>query len=250
MLSNIFWVYSYNIMEKKKILVFSGAGVSKESGIETFRDSADSLWNNYRIEDVATIDAWRRNRELVLDFYNQRRAQLKLVHPNLAHQVIADLEKDYDVTLITQNVDNLHERAGSTNVLHLHGELTKSRSCFPGSAETFECEGDIKVGDKCPRGAQLRPHIVWFGESLDGGILESAECAAEEADICIIVGTSMQVFPANQIPFLTKEDCIIFYVDPSDKDFYVPEFRSSFFHHIKEPATTGMQTLVNILKGA
>ena len=249
MLSNIFWVYSYNIMEKKKILVFSGAGVSKESGIETFRGDG-GLWGSYRIEDVATIDAWRRNRSLVLDFYNQRRAQLKLVHPNLAHQAIADLEKDYDVVLVTQNVDNLHERAGSTNVVHLHGELAKSRSTFPGSCETLDCFGDINIGDKCSRGSQLRPHIVWFGENLDPNDLDKAEAVAKECDICIIVGTSMQVFPANQIPFLTKEDCIIFYVDPSEKDFYVPEFRSSFFHHIKEPATTGMQTLVNILKGA
>ena len=237
-------------MEKKKILVFSGAGVSKESGIETFRDSKDSLWNNYKIEDVATIDAWRKNKSLVLDFYNQRRAQLKDVHPNMAHQIIADLEKDYDITLVTQNVDNLHERAGSTNIIHLHGELTKSCSTFPGSTESYDCPGDINIGDKCPRGAQLRPNIVWFGENLDPNNIDKAEVAAGECDICIIVGTSMQVFPANQIPFMTKEDCIIFYVDPSEMDFYVPEFRNDFFHHIKEPATTGMQNLANMLKNA
>lgn len=249
MQSNIFWLYLYNIMEKKKILVFSGAGVSKESGIETFRGDG-GLWGSYRVEDVATKDAWRRNRALVLEFYNQRRAQLKDVHPNLAHQIIAELEKEHDVVLVTQNVDNLHERAGSTNVVHLHGELTKSRSTFPGSGETLDCFGDINIGDKCSRGSQLRPHIVWFGENLDPNDLDKAEAAAKECDICVVVGTSMQVSPANQIPFLTKEDCIIFYVDPSEKDFYVPEFRSNFFHHIKEPATTGMQTLVNILKGA
>jgi NAD-dependent deacetylase len=237
-------------MEKKKILVFSGAGVSKESGIETFRDSKDSLWNNYKTEDVATMDGWRKNRSLVLDFYNQRRAQLKDVHPNLAHQIIADLEKDYDVTLVTQNVDNLHERAGSKNIIHLHGELTKSKSTFPGSTESYDCPDDINIGDKCPRGAQLRPNIVWFGENLDPNNINKAEVAAGECDICIIIGTSMQVFPANQIPFLTKEDCIIFYVDPSEMDFYVPEFRNDFFHHIKEPATIGMQKLTNILKNA
>jgi len=237
-------------MEKKKILIFSGAGVSKESGIETFRDSKDSLWNNYKIEDVATIDAWRKNRSLVLDFYNQRRAQLKDVEPNLAHQIIADLEKDYDVTLVTQNVDNLHERAGSINVIHLHGELTKSRSTFPGSTQSYDCPGDINIGDKCPRGSQLRPHIVWFGENLDPLNIVTAEVAAGKCDICIIVGTSMQVFPANQIPFLTKEDCIIFYVDPNEMDFYVPELRNNFFHHIKEPATTGMQKILKILKDA
>jgi NAD-dependent deacetylase len=229
-------------------LIFSGAGVSKESGIETFRDSKDSLWNNYKIEDVATIDAWRKNRSLVLDFYNQRRAQLKDVEPNLAHQIIADLEKDYDVTLVTQNVDNLHERAGSINVIHLHGELTKSRSTFPGSTQSYDCPGDINIGDKCPRGSQLRPHIVWFGENLDPLNIVTAEVAAGKCDICIIVGTSMQVFPANQIPFLTKEDCIIFYVDPSEMDFYVPELRNNFFHHIKEPATPGMQKILKILK--
>ena len=232
----------------KKILIFTGAGVSKESGIETFRDSKDSLWNNYKIEDVATIDAWQKNRSLVLDFYNQRRAQLKDVEPNLAHKIIADLEKDYEVTLVTQNVDNLHERAGSTNIIHLHGELTKSSSTFPGSTEIYDCPGDINIGDKCPRGAQLRPAIVWFGENLNPNNIDKAETAAGDCDICIIVGTSMQVFPANQIPFLTKEDCIIFYVDPSEMDFYVPEFRSEFFHHIKEPATKGMQKIINIFK--
>lgn len=232
----------------KKILIFTGAGVSKESGIETFRDSKDSLWNNYKIEDVATIDAWRRNRELVLDFYNQRRSQLKDVDPNLAHKIIADLEKDHEVTLVTQNVDNLHERAGSTNIIHLHGELTKSKSTYPGSTDIYDCTCDIKIGDKCPKGAQLRPHIVFFGENLDSSDLDKATIAANECDICIVVGTSMQVAPANQIPFITKEDCIIFYVDPSEADFYVPEFRADFFHHIKEPATTGMQKLADILK--
>jgi NAD-dependent deacetylase len=237
-------------MKKNNILVFTGAGVSKESGIETFRDSKDSLWNNYRIEDVATVDAWRKNRALVLDFYNARRAQLSAVHPNLAHQIIAGLQSDHDVTVVTQNVDDLHERAGSSNIIHLHGELKKSKSTFPGSRDSYDCDGDIKIGDKCPRGAQLRPDIVWFGENLDPANVKDAEDAAAACDVCIIVGTSMQVFPANQIPFLTKEDCVIFYVDPSDLDFYVPEFRSGFFHHIKEPATTGMQKILNILKDA
>lgn len=232
----------------KKILIFTGAGVSKESGIETFRDTKNGLWNNYKIEDVATPDGWRKNRQIVLDFYNERRAQLNTVEPNLAHQLIADLEKDYDVTVVTQNVDNLHERAGSTNIIHLHGELTKSRSTFPGSTEIYDCDGDINLGDKCSRGSQLRPHIVWFSENLDPMNIENATKAANECDICIIVGTSMQVYPANQIPFLTKEDCIIFYIDPSVKDFYVPEFRSDFFHHIQEIASVGMQKVIDIIK--
>lgn len=235
-------------MYMKKILIFTGAGVSKESGIDTFRDTQDGLWNNYKIEDVATPDGWRKNREVVLDFYNARRAQLKDVQPNLAHQLIADLEKDFDVQVVTQNVDNLHERAGSTNIIHLHGELTKSRSTFPGSTETYDCPDDINLGDKCPKGCQLRPAIIWFGEDLDGNNLLNAEKAAVECDICIIVGTSMQVAPANQIPFLTKEDCIIFYVDPSVNDFYVPEFRSDFFHHIQEVASVGMQKVIDIIK--
>lgn len=234
-------------MYMKKILIFTGAGVSKESGIDTFREN-NGLWNNHKIEDVATPDGWRKNREVVLDFYNTRRAQLKTVEPNLAHQLIADLEKDYDVTVVTQNVDNLHERAGSTNIIHLHGELTKSRSTFPGSTEIYDCDGDINLGDKCSRGSQLRPHIVWFSENLDPMNIENATKAANECDICIIVGTSMQVYPANQIPFLTKEDCIIFYIDPSVKDFYVPEFRNDFFHHIQEIASVGMQKVIDIIK--
>ena len=234
-------------MYMKKILIFTGAGVSEESGIETFRGN-NGLWDNYKIEDVATPSGWRKNREVVLDFYNARRAQLKTVEPNLAHQLIADLEKDFDVQVVTQNVDNLHERAGSTNIIHLHGELTKSRSTFPGSTETYDCPDDINLGDKCPKGSQLRPAIIWFGEDLDGNNLLNAEKAAVECDICIIVGTSMQVAPANQIPFLTKEDCIIFYVDPSVNDFYVPEFRSDFFHHIQEVASVGMQKVIDIIK--
>jgi len=235
-------------MDMKKILIFTGAGVSKESGIETFRDSKDSLWNNYKIEDVATKDAWRKNRELVLEFYNQRRAQLKDVDPNLAHKLIADLERDYKVNIVTQNVDNLHERAGSTNIIHLHGELIKSKSTFPGSTETYFCPGDIKIGDKCPRGSQLRPDIIFFGEDLDPLDLKNAANAAENCDICIIVGTSMQVFPANQIPFLSKEDCLIYYVDPNENDFYVPEFRLPYFKHIKEPATIGMKKVIEDIK--
>lgn len=245
-------------MGKKKILIFTGAGVSKESGIETFRDSKDSLWNNYKIEDVATLEGWRKNRELVLDFYNQRRTQLNTVEPNLAHQLIADLEKEYDVTVVTQNVDNLHERAGSTNIIHLHGELTKSRSTFPGSTETYDCPNDINIGDKCPRGSQLRPHIIWFGESLDANNLFKAEKAAEECDICIIVGTSMQVFPANQIPLLVKEDCPIYYVDPGDS-FSIPRYYDGEsrwsedisyvdYEHIKETATIGMQKVIKDIK--
>ena len=244
----------------KKILIFTGAGVSKESGIETFRDSEDSLWYNYDVKDVATLSAWKKNRELILGFYNHRRAQLKTVEPNLAHKIIADLEKDYDVTLVTQNVDNLHERAGSTNVIHLHGELTKSRSSYPGSTEVYDCIGDINIGDKCPLGAQLRPHIVWFDENLDQNNLDNAIIGAKECDVCIIVGTSMQVSPANQIPLLVKDGTPIYYVDPGDR-FNIPRYYDGGgrwaqdvkyvdYEHIKDIATVGMCEILNILKNA
>jgi NAD-dependent deacetylase len=231
----------------KKILVFSGAGLDKESGIDTFRD-AGGYWDRYNVMDVASKDGWRKNKKLVLDFYNQRRKDFLTKKPNLAHKIISDLEKDFNVINVTQNISNLLEQSGCTYVIHLHGELTKSRSTYPGSTDVYDCFGDINIGDKCSKGAQLRPNIVFFDENLNSSDLDRATIAAEKCDVCIIVGTSMQVFPANQIPFLTKEDCIIFYVDPSEMDFYVPEFRRPFFHHIKEKATTGMQKILNILK--
>ena len=238
---------------RKKILVFTGAGVSAESGIQTFRDIKNGFWYNYKVEDVATPDGWRKDKSKVLDFYNQRRAQLKDVNPNLAHQIIADLEKDFDVTILTQNVDDLHQRAGSTNITHLHGELKKARSTVDPSI-VIDCSEDINIGDKCSKGSQLRPHIVWFSEMLDPGNLEYSRRVATEADVCIVVGTSMQVSPANLIPFTTKEDCLIYYVDPSDIDFKVSDYRMAFFYHIKEKATTGMQKvyddLIKIYKNA
>ena len=231
---------------RKKILVFTGAGVSAESGIQTFRDLKNGLWYDYNIEDVATPEGWRKDKSRVLDFYNKRRAQLKDVNPNLAHQIIADLEKDFDVTILTQNVDDLHERAGSTNITHLHGELKKARSTVDPSI-VIDCSEDINIGDKCPKGSQLRPHIVWFGEMLDPGNLEYSRLVATEADVCIVVGTSMQVSPANLIPFTTKEDCLIYYVDPGDVDFKISDYRMAFFYHIKEKATTGMQKVYDDL---
>ncbi len=231
----------------KKILIFSGAGVDKESGIETFRDGNNSTWNNYKIEDVATPDGWRKDKEKVLDFYNQRRKQLSDVDINYAHELIAELEKQFDVTVVTQNVSDLHKRAGSTNVIHLHGELLKVRSTLDPTL-IYDWVGDGHIGDKCERGSQLRPHIVWFSENLNTNFVKMAEKAAYECDICVIIGTSMAVSPANQIPFLTKENTIIYYVDPSDVDFYIPEFRKDYFNHIKENATSGMSKVFNDLK--
>lgn len=232
----------------KKITVLTGAGVSAESGVSTFRDS-DGLWENHKVEDVASIEGWYRNPQLVLDFYNARRKQLPQVRPNAAHLAIADLEKDYKVTVITQNVDNLHERAGSTKIIHLHGELTKVRpeNCCNDrdgfSEETvFDIGSDeINLGDMAPNGAQLRPHIVWFGEAVPK--IEAAIDAVEAADILLIVGTSLQVYPAAGLYRYAKMDTPIYIIDPKD----VPA-RDSRITHIKEVATKGMEEFKNILK--
>ena len=232
----------------KKIAVLTGAGVSAESGVSTFRDS-DGLWENHKVEDVASIEGWYRNPQLVLDFYNARRKQLPQVKPNAAHLAIADLEKDYKVTVITQNVDNLHERAGSTKIIHLHGELTKVRpeNCCNDrdgfSEETvFDIGSDeINLGDMAPNGAQLRPHIVWFGEAVPK--IEAAIDAVESADILLIVGTSLQVYPAAGLYRYAKMDTPIYIIDPKD----VPA-RDGRITHIKEVATKGMEEFKNILK--
>ena len=185
-------------MKKKKIVVFTGAGISRESGILTFRDVKDGLWNNHNLEDVATIEGWRKDREKVLAFYNERRQELINVTPNGAHNALVELENDYDVTIITQNVDDLHERAGSTNVVHLHGELTKARGCMYNN-KTSPLDNvvnigyaDIKIGDKCSvSDSQLRPHIVWFGEYPFE--IDKAFKSVRDADILLIIGTSLQI---------------------------------------------------------
>jgi len=233
---------------KGRLVVLTGAGVSAESGITTFRDS-DGLWENHNVEDVASIEGWYRNPALVLDFYNARRAQLPTVRPNAAHLAIADLEKEYDVTVVTQNVDNLHERAGSTRVIHLHGELTKVRpeNCCNDrdgySEETvFDIGSDeIHIGDLAPDGAQLRPHIVWFGEAVPK--IEAAIDAVEAADILLIVGTSLQVYPAAGLYRYAKMTTPIYIIDPKD----VP-VRDGRLTHIKDVATNGMEVFKNILK--
>ena len=234
-------------MMRRKITVLTGAGVSVESGIRTYRFS-DGLWENHNVEDVATIEGWYRNPAIVLDFYNARRAQLADVKPNDAHRRIAELEKDWDVTVITQNVDNLHERAGSTRIIHLHGELTKVRpeNCcndMDGFSEqtVFDIgNASISIGDLAPNGAQLRPHIVWFGEAVPK--IEAAIDAVEAADVLLIVGTSLQVYPAAGLYRYAKSDTPIYIIDPND----VP-VRDGRVTHIKEKATTGMVTFMNIL---
>lgn len=225
----------------KKILVFTGAGVSAESGVKTFRDHG-GLWNGHDVNEVAHINGWRKNPQKVLDFYNQRRAELKNMVPNRAHELISELERKFEVTVITQNVDDLHERAGSNNVIHLHGELLKCRST--GDNTIYDCDHDINIGDCCPDGYQLRPHIVWFGENLDTIDLNRAYNEAKSTDICIVIGTSMQVLPAASIPFCTKDNCIIYYIDPSDVNFTVPSDRKIYFYHIRKTATLGMEEVV------
>ena len=235
-------------MARKKIVVLTGAGVSAESGVSTFRDS-DGLWENHKVEDVASIEGWYRNPSLVLDFYNARRAQLADVRPNAAHRAIAELENEYKVTVVTQNVDNLHERAGSTRVIHLHGELTKVRpeNCCNDrdgfSEETvFDIGTDsITIGDLAPNGAQLRPHIVWFGEAVPK--IDQAIDAVEAADILLIVGTSLQVYPAAGLYRFAKTGTPIYIIDP--KDVTVRDGRLT---HIKDVATKGMEVFKNILK--
>jgi len=197
----------------RKLAVLTGAGISAESGVKTFRD-AGGLWEGYRVDDVATPEAWQRHPEVVLDFYNQRRRQLLEVKPNAAHLAIAAAESDFSVTVITQNVDDLHERARSSNVIHLHGELLKARSTGDPQL-VYEWQKDIRMGDTCEKGFQLRPHIVWFGEMVP--MLEEALPLVLEADAILVVGSSMQVYPAAGLVGYARRDAMIWYVDPDPK---------------------------------
>lgn len=227
----------------KKVVVLSGAGISAESGISTFRD-ADGLWEGHNVTDVASPEGWRRDPDLVLDFYNQRRRQLKEVVPNAGHLGIVELESDFDVAIVTQNVDDLHERAGSARVLHLHGELLKARSTVDEQLVVPWAE-DIGRGDLCPKGSQLRPHIVWFGESVP--LLEPAAEWVSLADILVIVGTSMQVYPAAGLSAMARAGTPIYYIDPNPNvNFELAQ--SVNLELISEPATLGVPKLVERLK--
>lgn len=193
-----------------KIVVLTGAGISAESGIKTFRD-ADGLWEGYDVMEVASPEGWKRNPELVLDFYNQRRRQLLKVEPNPAHYALAELQEYFDVEIITQNIDDLHERAGSKKVTHLHGELLKARSTFDENL-VMDWKEDIKLGDFCEFNYQLRPHVVWFGEAVP--MFEKAMHIATQADLLMIIGTSMQVYPAAGLVDFTPSDIPIYFIDP------------------------------------
>lgn len=200
----------------KKIVVLTGAGMSAESGISTFRDS-NGLWENHDIMEVASPEGWKKNPSLVLDFYNKRRAQLKDVKPNRGHEILAKLEKDFDVHIITQNVDNLHEKAGSSKILHLHGELTKVRSIV-NENYILDWTEDLNLGDCDNNGKQLRPHIVWFGEAVPA--IEEAILIMEKADIVIIIGTSLQVYPAAGLMHYAKKHIPVYYIDPNPASIY------------------------------
>lgn len=224
---------------KRRIVVLSGAGMSAESGLKTFRD-ADGLWEGHDVTVVASPEGWRRSPELVLDFYNQRRRQLKEVEPNEAHLALAALEQDYDVNIVTQNVDDLHERAGSGQVLHLHGELRKVRSTRDEQA-VYNWTEDCNLGDCCEKGSQLRPHIVWFGEAVP--LLETAAALVANADVVMIVGTSMQVYPAAGLVHAARSHVPVYYIDPRP----APVTCANPLHVIAEPATRGIRMAIETL---
>ena len=229
---------------KKKIVVLTGAGVSAESGINTFRDSG-GLWEGHDVMEVASPDGWNRNRELVLDFYNKRRAQLLEVEPNAAHLALVELEEKYEVHIVTQNVDDLHERAGSSNVLHLHGELLKVRSLGNGNL-VYDWAKDLVEGDLCEEGHQMRPHIVWFGEQVP--MLEVAASIVSTAEIIIVIGTSMQVYPAASLVGYAPPFAPIIYVDPNPTLNYEMSNARKLIT-VKDVATKGVRNVVDELLG-
>ena len=226
----------------KTIVVLTGAGMSAESGISTFRDS-DGLWAKHRVEDVATPEGFAKNPQLVLDFYNSRRRESIFSKPNKGHLGLAEMEDKYKVYIVTQNVDHLHEKAGSSSVLHLHGELMKSRSSInPNKIFDIDPQNpDIFVGDKSPDGSQLRPHIVWFGEAVP--MLNHAEDIVRKADVLVVIGTSLNVYPAAGLVYQVSPDTPIYLIDPND--VAIPNRQ---IKHIKKSASEGVAELRNILE--
>ncbi|MET4082141.1 NAD-dependent deacetylase [Pedobacter sp. UYP30] len=224
----------------EKLVVFTGAGISAESGLKTFRD-ADGLWEGYNIEDVATPEAWRKNPELVQNFYNERREQVLKAEPNEAHKIIASLEEFFEVSVITQNIDDLHERAGSKNVVHLHGLITKSQS-DKNSSLTYSIMGsNIEMGTLCELGSQLRPHVVWFGEEVP--MIEEASFLCSKADVFVLVGSSLAVYPAAGLLQFVPSKTIKYIVDPK-----IPSV-SAYQHVVKieEKAVIGMKEVKELL---
>ncbi len=223
----------------KKLVILSGAGISAESGIKTFRD-ADGLWEGHDVMEVASPSGWALNPELVLDFYNQRRRQLFEVEPNFAHEAIAQLEEHYEVTVVTQNVDDLHERAGSKNVIHLHGKLRSVRSQY-NEELTYYWEDDLKLGDVAEDGEQLRPDIVWFTEEVP--LMSEAILEVSNADVVLIIGTSLQVYPAAGLYQYAPKNAKIYYLDPNAGKTILP----SNIHCISDTAVNGMRELLSVL---
>ncbi len=223
-------------------MIFSGAGMSAESGISTFRDSG-GLWEKHAIEDVATPEAWHKNPDLVTDFYNQRRKQIIETEPNLAHRIIAELEKSHEVIVITQNIDDLHERAGSTNVFHLHGNIRFSKSSGPNQEKEYYPIDGWKLGsdDVCPEGYRLRPHVVWFGEDVP--MYDKAVNEIELADFFIVIGTSLQVYPAAGLIHYASRNAVKWIIDPNVNAYSVP----NTFQKINKSASEGMKDLINNL---
>lgn len=221
----------------KTLVVLSGAGISAESGLKTFRGDG-GLWEGHRVEDVATPEAWARDPALVLDFYNERRRQVRAARPNAAHEALVELEQAYDVHVVTQNVDDLHERAGSSQVLHLHGEILLARSTHDPNYTKQLGDADIRLGDTCPRGSQLRPHIVWFGEEVPA--LEDAARIVSRADIFLCVGTSLEVYPANSLIFAAPRRARRIVINPDVPDL-VPQ---DVCECIAKRATEGVPELV------
>tara|TARA_R110000850_G_scaffold150497_1_gene273145 strand:+ start:39262 stop:39954 length:693 start_codon:yes stop_codon:yes gene_type:complete len=228
-------------MNKKKLIVLTGASISAESGIKTFRD-ADGLWEGHDIMEVASPEGWHKNPAVVLDFYNKRRRQLLEVKPNAAHIALAEMEDKYDVQIITQNVDDLHERAGSSKVLHLHGELLKVRSTLDENY-LLEWNKDVNIGDCCPKDGQLRPHIVWFGEVVPA--IEEAMELTRTADILVVIGTSLQVYPAAGLMNYAPSNSPVFYIDPKPASVYGMENKVEI---IPATATLGVPVFIEKLK--
>ena len=224
----------------KKLVVLTGAGMSAESGIKTFRD-ADGLWEGHDVMQVASPEGFANNPELVLEFYNQRRRQLLSVQPNKAHYNLASLENNFDVEIITQNIDDLHERAGSSKVIHLHGELLKVRSTIDENLILY-WKKDLVIGDVCKNGNQLRPHIVWFGEMVP--MLERAIEITRKADILVVIGTSMQVYPAASLIHYKPYNCPVYFIDPKPN---IKESQIEKLSIIKEVASTGTDKLIELL---
>lgn len=224
----------------KKLVVLTGAGMSSESGIRTFRDS-DGLWEEYDVNEVATPRGWEINQELVLRFYNERRKQIQKCRPNAGHKGLADLEKYFDVNIITQNIDDLHERAGSTRVVHLHGEITKARSTADPSLIYDIGYKDIRPGDKCSKDSQLRPHIVWFGEAVP--MMDEAGRITSEADIFVVIGSSLNVYPAAGLISYAPEKASLWLIDP--KEVAVPDNRH--VEIIRSGASEGVKILTGLL---